>query len=65
MIEHVHYVHGYVSQWRNVNPQTHMDKLEFSLPAQNKECSTFRLKYDEIQMQLKSIAGMDDLLSGL
>ena len=51
-----------VAQWRNVKPQTHM---EFSLPAQDKEGSTFRLKYDEIQMQLKSIAGMDDLLSGL
>ena len=53
------------AQWRNVKPQTNMDKKEFSLPAQDKEGSTFRLKYDEIQMQLKSIAGMDDLLSGL
>ena len=52
------------AQWRNAKVQTGMDKKEFSLPVQDKQVSIFRLKYDEIQNQLKRTAGMDVLLSG-
>ena len=51
------------AQWRNGKVQACMDKKEFSIPIQDKD-SNFRSKYDEIQNQLQSIAGMDDLLSG-
>ena len=58
-------VKALAAQWRNVRAQTDIDKQKFNLPDQDKEDSTFRLKYDEIQRQLKNIAGMDDLLLGL
>ena len=43
------------------------DKFEnrvFSLPLQDLDSATFKLKYDRTQKQLQSIAGVDDLLSG-
>ena len=51
-------------QWRKGKPQGDLETREFSIPAQENEDSTFRVKYDKVQKQLESIAGMDDLLSG-
>lgn len=37
----------------------------FSIPPQDSDTSTFKLKYNKTQKQLQSIAAVDDLLSGM
>ena len=36
----------------------------FSFQAKESEDAIFRKKYDDVQMQLQTLAGMNDLLSG-
>lgn len=55
-----HTVGTLASLWR----KRAIEKMVFSLPEQNDEASTFKVKYDKTQSQLQSIAAMDDLLSG-
>ena len=50
--------------WRKSSVQGDVEKIVFSVPQQNMEESTFKVKYDKTQKQLESIAAMDDLLSG-
>lgn len=41
-----------------------LERRVFHLPNQDHDQSKFKMKYDEVQSQLRTIAGMDDLLSG-
>ena len=51
--------------WRSTSPQDTVEKLALSVPEQNREDSIFKVKYDNTQKQLQSIAAMDDLVSGI
>ena len=51
--------------WKRSTAQHPIEKTMFSIPAQNNEESNFKVKYDQTQLQLQSIAAMDDLLSGI
>lgn len=51
--------------WRKPTPQGYIPKEVFSIPEQDTEDAVFKLKYDSVQKQLQSIAGLDDLVSGL
>ena len=44
--------------------QTYVEERKFFLPSQESEDAIFRKKYDDVQMQLQTLAGMNDLLSG-
>ena len=53
------------SQFMDKTPaQCDIERMVFSLPPQNIEDSTFKVKFDKTQRQLQSIAAVDDLLSG-
>ena len=51
--------------WRKPTPEKRIPKKVFSIPEQGTEDAVFKLKYDSVQRQLQSIAGLDDLVSGL
>ena len=51
--------------WRKTNGQREVEKRVFTLPPQDSNTATFKMKYDRTQKQLQSIAAMDDLLSGI
>ena len=44
--------------------QTYVEERKFFLPSQESEDAIFRKIYDDVQMQLQTLAGMNDLLSG-
>lgn len=51
--------------WRkNMGTKT-MEQKVFHLPNQDSSKSVFKIKYNAVQRQLQTIAGMDDLLSGI
>ena len=51
--------------WKKSIGHKEVEKRVFCLPSQVSKKTTFRMKYDKIQKQLETIAGMDDLLSGI
>ena len=57
-------VENLAAMWRKETTLKHLGKRVFSLPPQDSDTSVFKSKYDKVQRQLRSIAAMDDLLSG-
>ncbi len=47
--------------WRKCTGLREAEAKLFSLPSQESETSIFRVKYDDIQKLLQSIAGMDEV----
>ena len=55
-------VHLLVLQWKPSNPRN--DTVSSRVFVVEKECTILRDAYNTIQQQLRSLAGMDELLCG-
>ena len=60
-----HTVESLAALWRKTITLKTVGKRIFSLPQQDSATSVFKAKYDRTQRQLRCIAAIDDLLSGM